>query len=138
MAVLVIFTIASRGFTISGSGTSSTRRSSVPYQQLAFIDFSRVMNRRGPRRIGRAPVSDKYLFAVDEAGLFPIGNTGSRLAAETGRGPYIQSGHTEHGGGCRRHALRLRIAGLHRAREQREIHRVARYTRPQPHAWLAS
>jgi hypothetical protein len=37
MAVAVIFTIASRASMIFGSGTVSTRTSSVPCQQSAFI-----------------------------------------------------------------------------------------------------
>src|SRR5688500_4192353 len=37
MAVLVILTIASRGLRMVGSGTSSTLRVFVPYQQLAFM-----------------------------------------------------------------------------------------------------
>src|SRR4051794_3587466 len=39
MAVEVIFTIASRGLRISGSGTFSTRISCLPYQQVALITF---------------------------------------------------------------------------------------------------
>src|SRR4051812_11489685 len=37
MAVLVIFTMASRGFRISGSGTSTTCIWCFPYQQFAFM-----------------------------------------------------------------------------------------------------
>src|SRR2546423_4301160 len=40
MAVEVMRTIASRGFRILGSGTSSTRTSVLPYQQVAFIENS--------------------------------------------------------------------------------------------------
>src|SRR5690349_4620836 len=37
MAVEVIFTMASRGLRICGSGTVSTRMSCLPYQQVALI-----------------------------------------------------------------------------------------------------
>src|SRR5262245_26433800 len=40
IAVEVIFTIASRLLMILGSGTSNTRTSCLPYQQLAFITCS--------------------------------------------------------------------------------------------------
>src|SRR5580700_4069633 len=40
MAVEVIRMMASRGFRMRGSGTSSTRSCSFPYQTLAFISIS--------------------------------------------------------------------------------------------------
>src|SRR4051812_12813263 len=39
MALVVILTMASCGLRILGSGTCSTRTSSLPYQQIAFINL---------------------------------------------------------------------------------------------------
>src|SRR5690349_1492856 len=58
IAVSVILTIASRGFRILGSGTSSTRTSFFPYQQVAFT-LSLPVVRLGPdyrARCGRMRV----------------------------------------------------------------------------------
>src|ERR1700733_3585549 len=67
MAVEVMRMIASRGFRIRGSGTSSTRSCSFPYQTFAFISVSASI------AVRQAPTARR---AADEAAAsrgLPVG-----------------------------------------------------------------
>src|SRR5580658_3005094 len=76
IAVEVMRMIASRGFRMRGSGTSSTRSCSFPYQTFAFISIcASIAVRQAPAACraadeaatsGGLPVSGGYLAALQQ------------------------------------------------------------------------
>src|ERR1700736_6086527 len=80
MAVEVMRMMASRGLSIRGSGTSCTRRSSAPFQQLAFM-------RLDPPAVRFAPPAAWLGGWNAPGGWFALGDGNPRLAAATAGPP---------------------------------------------------
>src|SRR5690606_11586103 len=78
IAVDVIFTIASRGFSSFGIGTSSTRMSCLPYQQIAFMCRSLL------RLVGAASRAALRARSLSDAFAQPIVVATGRAARAAG------------------------------------------------------
>src|SRR5581483_5131704 len=115
IAVVVMRTIASRGFRIVGSGTSSTRTSSFPYQQSASISppVWLPVDRRQLARFHLA-LEPAQIFAHLNVGLFAkqLGDRRARSAEWRIVGePHVHLGPT-----VRRRLLESHRAGIRHRR----------------------